>query len=82
MWYENRLDEETGEIIFAENVAGMQYTSRWCRNSGVSCVWNDDKTVKKYTALFTPEYFESTFEDSPGVTSLAFFEEYSDEFPK
>ena len=80
MWYENRLDEN-GDILLASNVADMDYDQRWCRDD-LSCVWTDDQTTKRYTALFTPEYFESTYEDSPGVTSMAFWEDYGEEFPK
>ena len=65
MWYENRLNPD-GSIYIASNVANMEYTQRWCRNSGVSCVYNEDNKVKKYTATFTKEFFESKFENTPG----------------
>jgi hypothetical protein len=35
-----------------------------------------------YTGLFTPEYFEATFENNPGVTTMGFYEGYGQEWPK
>ena len=83
MWYETRLDNTTAHgLMNAPNVANMNHTQRWCRNTGVSCVFNDDTNTKLYTSLFTPEYFESTFENNPGVTTMAFYESYGQEWPK
>ena len=80
MWYENRIDPATGELMLATGTSGMEKTDRWCNNV-VSCKFVDSEYTKRYTNLFTPEYFESTFEldenhDGDDATTMAFYETY------